>query len=273
MALRMPQGMRLVNWLLGGWSIVVLLFLYLPIVVLIVYSFNASPRGIGFPGVTLEWYRALIQEDELELLVPLRNSLIIAVIVTFVSSLMGTIGAWLLYQYRYRFERSLSTLILTPMIVPEVIMGISFLLLFSNLGVDNGWVRTIIAHITFCFPFVLVAVQARLSGLDPSLMEAAMDLGARPHVAFIKVIVPYLLPAIVSGALMSFTLSMDEVVVTWFTYDDSSQTLPVKLFGIASRRGYRPELNVVSTLLILFTVVMVILTHWIGRATATKPQN
>jgi spermidine/putrescine transport system permease protein len=269
MAFRMPRGMALVNVLLGGWSALVLLFLYLPIFVVIAYSFNESRTGVEFPSLTLKWYRELFLVDRYELLRPLKNSLIIAAIVTAVSSVLGTVGAWLLYQYRYKFDQMLATLILTPMIVPEVIMGVSFLLLFKNLYIEDGFTRTTIAHITFCFPYVLIAVQARLSGLDPSLMEAAMDLGAPPVKAFFKVIVPYLLPAIISGALMSFTLSMDEVVVTWFTYDDDSRTLPVRVFEMA-RLGYRAELNVISALMVFATVILIVVAQWLTLARADR---
>jgi spermidine/putrescine transport system permease protein len=255
---RLPTGMKLVNTLLGGWTALMLLFLYLPILVLIAYSFNRADVGTRWTGFTLHWYRELFEKDDLDLLTPMRNSLIIAAIVTVASTILGTVGAWLMHQYTYRFAPALRVLIYTPMIVPEVIMGISFLIFFKSIGIDNGMTRVILAHITFCFPFVLVAVQARLVGLDPAMQEAAMDLGATPLKAFLLVIVPYLMPAIIAGALMSFTLSMDELVVTWFTYDFNSATLPVRVFELA-RKGPKTDLNVISAIFIFGTILLVVL--------------
>jgi len=252
--------------LTGWWTVVVLLFLYLPILVLIVYSFNASEKDVKFTGLTTKWYVELFRNDTQKLIEPLKNSLIIATITTAVASVLGTSGAWLLHQYKFRLERALGTLLLVPMIVPEVIMGVSFLIFFKNIGLGDGFIRTTIAHITFCFPFVMVAVQARLSGLDPSLMEAAQDLGAPPARAFMKVIVPYLLPAIISGALMSFTLSMDELVVSWFTYDADSRTLPIRVYELA-RRGPKPELNVISAIFVAGTIVLVVVSQMLRRKT------
>jgi spermidine/putrescine transport system permease protein len=166
-----------------------------------------------------------------------------------------------MYRFKYPFHRLLSTLIFVPMIVPEIIMGVSLLIFFATVNrffnlLPLGFVTVIISHVTFCFPFVLIAVQARLAGLDPALEEAAMDLGATPIQAFLKVIVPYLLPAIISGALMSFTLSMDELIVTWFTRSPATTTLPIEIFGRV-RRGLDPSLNAISTLFILTTAAAV----------------
>lgn len=250
--------MKLVNALLGGWTALVLLFLYIPIVVLIVFSFNESDTSTRWSGFTFDTYRKLFADDKHKLLGPTWNSLIIASITTVVATVLGTVGAWLLHQYTYRFRGMLRVLIYTPMIVPEVIMGVSFLVFFKSVGIEHGMTRVTLAHITFCFPFVLVAVQARLAGLDPSLQEAALDLGATPFKAFILVIVPYLLPAIISGALMSFTLSMDEMVVTWFTKDFESVTLPVRVYELA-RKGPLTDLNVISALFVAGTIVLVVL--------------
>jgi spermidine/putrescine transport system permease protein len=143
-------------------------------------------------------------------------------------------------------------------------MGVSLLILFVVMQLELGYWTIIISHVTFCFPFVLVAVQARLSGLDPSLEEAAMDLGATPMRAFLKVIVPYLAPAIVSGALMSFTLSFDELIVTYFTASAGTRTLPLEIFGRV-KKGLDPTLNAISTVFILATVVLVVATELLNR--------
>lgn len=262
--------MPLVNLLCGGWSILVFLFLYVPIVLLIVYSFNASELSIIWGGFSLDWYRKLF--DNGPVIDAVENSLIVAVPTTALSVLLGTVGAWLLFRYKFPGLRALSTLIFVPMVIPEVIMGVSLLILFSVIAepmnawlarftdfeFGRGYLTIIIAHTTFCFPFVLVSVQARLAGVDPNLEEAAMDLGAPPLKAFWLVMVPYLLPAIVSGALMSFTLSMDEVIVTFFVTGPESQTLPIKVFGMA-KKGLDPSLNAISTVFVVVTAAFVLL--------------
>lgn len=266
--------MQLVNLLCAGWSALVFVFLYIPIVLLIVYSFNASELSFIWGGISFEWYRKLW--DNGPLMDSLKNSLIVAVPTTALSVLLGTIGAWLLFRYRFPALKVLSTLIFIPMVIPEVIMGVSLLIFFTVVaGPLNqllatfteeefglGYLTIIIAHTTFCFPFVLVAVQARLAGIDPNLEEAAMDLGAPPLKAFWLVIIPYLLPAIVSGALMSFTLSLDEYIVTLFTTGPESQTLTIKVFGMA-KKGLDPSLNAISAIFVLATAMLVVL----GQAT------
>lgn len=262
--------MALVNLFCGGWTGLVFLFLYAPIILLVVYSFNSSDLVSEWGGFTVDWYRKLW--DNTMLIDSLKNSLIVAVATTILSVILGTIGAWLLYRYKFPAIRSLGTLIFVPMVIPEVIMGVSLLILFTlvrdplnaflinftEFEFDRGYLTMIIAHTTFCFPFVLVAVQARLAGVDPFLEEAAMDLGAPPLKAFWLVMVPYLLPAIVSGALMSFTLSMDEVIVSFFVTGPHSQTLPLKVFGLA-KKGLDPSLNAISAVFILATIAIVLL--------------
>jgi spermidine/putrescine transport system permease protein len=240
-----------VDRILAGWTSLVLAFLYLPIGVLVVYSFNRSRLNIVWEGFTLKWYGALW--DNGPLLAALQNSLIIAAVTTAVSLVIGTAGAWLMYRYRFAGHRMIHALISAPIIMPEIIIGISLLCLFSTLALPLGFTTVIIAHVTFCFPFVLVAVQARLQGLDPALEEAALDLGATPLQAFWHVILPALRPALVAGGLMAFTLSLDEFVVTFFTSSARSATLPLKIYGLA-RVGLNPMLNALSTLLILATL-------------------
>jgi spermidine/putrescine transport system permease protein len=240
---------------LGVWTALVLAFLYLPIALVVIYSFNRSAMNVLWEGFTLQWYGRVWRDGPL--MTALANSLIIASVTTLVSSVLGTTAAWLLYRYRFPAARMVHALVFFPMIVPEIIMGVSLLLLFAVLRIELGFTTVIIAHVTFCFPFVMIAVQARLQGLDPALEEAAMDLGATPLQAFFRVIVPYLLPAIVAGALMAFTLSVDEFVVTYFTYSAASITLPVKIYGLI-KPGLNPSINALSTLLIAVTVVLVI---------------
>ena len=254
--------MKVVTRLLGVWMGFVLLFFYLPIAVLVLFSFNESKLNIVWTGFTLDWYASLWHDTVL--VRALQNSLIVAVFTTLISLVLGTAGAWLLHRYRYRAASLLETLAFLPMIVPEVILGVSLLILFVTIGVQLGYTTIVISHVTFCFPFVMASVQARLAGLDPALEEAALDLGATPVQAFTKVLVPYLMPAIVSGGLMSFTLSLDELIVTYFTASAGTRTLPLEIFGRV-KKGLDPSLNAISTVFIVVTVLALVITEVVRR--------
>jgi spermidine/putrescine transport system permease protein len=278
--MRLPSGMKLVNALCGWWTVLVLVFLYLPIALLIVYSFNKSRLNIEWHGFTLDWYREMLGNEPL--MRTLKNSLVIAFATTGIAVLLGTSGAWLLYRYRYRWKWLWESLLFIPMAIPEVIMGVSFLLLFAAVEPSvNGWLdamlgpvdeaqfgrgflTTIIAHTTFCFPFVLIAVQARLADVDSHLEEAAMDLGATPVRAFWHVMVPYLAPGIISGALMAFTLSMDEVIVTYFVSGPESKTLQLEIYDHV-KRGINPMLNAISAVFIVATAALVVLAEKVRK--------
>ena len=248
----------------------VMVFLYLPIAILVGFSFNTSRLNIRWEGFTLDWYAAVWRDTVL--VRALGNSLYVACITTVISVALGTTSAWLLHRYRYRWARFWQTLAYVPMMVPEVIMGVSLLVFFVTAKIELGFSSIIISHVTFCFPFVMVAVQARLAGLDPALEEAALDLGATPATAFRKVLVPYLMPAIFSGALMSFSLSLDELIVTYFTASAGSRTLPLEIFGRV-KKGLDPTLNAISTVFILFTVFLVVTTELLQRRNAPALQG
>ena len=252
---------------LAIWAFGVLAFLYLPVALLVAYSFNDASLGVRWTGFTLRWYWLLAADDSL--FAALGHSVIIASATTLIATALGTSGAWLLHRYPMpRAGGTLRALILVPMLAPEVLMGVSLLLWFVFLRLPLGYVTVIIAHVTFCFPFVLVAVRARLEGIDPYLEEAALDLGARPWQAFRLVIVPYLRPAIYSGALLAFTLSLDEYIVTVFTNGPASQTLPQKIFGLA-KVGLNPKLNALSTIFLLITGGLVLA----GRLIVGRPSR
>lgn len=252
------SGQRLLKKALGFWTLLGFVFLYLPILVLVAYSFNESRLGAVWTGFSWKWYEHLLSNGPI--LNAARNSLIIATITTAFSVVLGTAGAWLLYRYRYRYARSLQTLVALPMVMPEILMGVSLLIFFSTMQIGLGFTTVIIAHTTFCFPFVLVSVQARLQGLDPALEEAALDLGATPLQAFWLVILPTLRPAILAGGLMAFTLSMDEIIVTVFTSSAASATLPLRVYSMA-KVGLNPMLNAISAVFIFVTTCVVILSN------------
>jgi spermidine/putrescine transport system permease protein len=258
----LPSGPAVQRAFFGGWTLLVFAFLYIPILLLVVYSFNDSRMNLHWAGFTTKWYGLLFENTSL--LRAFHNSLIVAGASTVLAVLIGTSAAWLLHRYRFPAQRTIGLLIFIPLVIPEVLMGVSLLVLFVALGIPLGYTTLIIAHTTFCFPFVLIAVQARLQGLDPSIEEAALDLGATPLQAFRLVIIPYLMPAIIAGALMSFTLSFDEYIVTLFTSSAASQTLPLKVYGMV-RVGLNPQLNALSTLFITATILLVITAQFFLR--------
>lgn len=257
-----PSGLTLLNWFLRSWTAVVFFFLYAPIVVLVVFSFNSSRLNIVWESFTLQWYQRLI--DNTPLIRAAKNSLLIASASTLLSVVIGTAGAWLLHRYRFRFSQAIQTLVAIPMVMPEILLGISLLILFVTMNLNLGFATVVIGHVTFSFPFVLVAVQARLQGLDPSLEEAALDLGATPLKAFWLVIVPTLRPAIIAGGLMAFTLSLDELIVTFFVGSAEAKTLPIEVYGLA-RKGLNPMLNALSAIFILATVAFVIFSEYLKK--------
>ncbi len=260
---RKLHGPVLQRWLFGAWTGLVFAFLYIPILLLVVFSFNSSKLNIQWEGFSFKWYGALLENKTL--ITAFQNSLIVASVTTVLATLLGTIGAWMLYRYRFPFQRTIGLLIFVPMVIPEVLMGVSLLTEFVHLlKMPLGYTTLIIAHTTFCFPFVLVGVQARLHGLDPALEEAALDLGATPVQAFWLVVVPYLMPAIVSGALMSFTLSLDEYIVSVFTTGAQSQTLPLKVYGMA-KVGLNPQLNALSAIFVVATIILVLFSQILTR--------
>lgn len=253
---------RKIQIFLRTWTALVLAFFYIPILVLVIYSFNASTQAVVWRGFTFAAYAKIWHDTQL--LDASINSLIIASITTVISVILGTGAAWLLYRYRFPWLRTINVLLAIPLIIPEVVMGVSLLALFIVMHMQIGYTTVIIAHVTFCFPFVMVGVRARLDGLDPALEEAAMDLGATPLEAFMRVIVPYLMPAIISGALLAFALSMDEFIVTSFTASPDAYTLPMRIYGRA-KRGLDPSLNAISSLFIVFTTLLVLLAEGLRK--------
>jgi spermidine/putrescine transport system permease protein len=261
--------MRRTRLVLAVWTALVLLFLYLPLAILIAFSFNRSRLNIRWAGFTLEWYAALTRDAPL--LHALANSTLIAAATTALAVALGTSGAWLLHRYRYPGARLIVALIAIPVISPEVILGVSLLMLFVSIHLELGYWTVIIAHVTFSFPFVLIAVEARLARLDPSLEEAALDLGATPARAFARVVLPALAPAVLAGALMAATLSLDELIVTYFTASAGSRTLPLEIFG-RIKRGLDPSLNAISTLFVVAAVIAAFAAKRLARdARATAP--
>jgi spermidine/putrescine transport system permease protein len=228
----------------------ILAFLYLPILVLVVNSFNASRFGAGWGGFSLVWYQRLMSHGEIWH--ALQNTLLIAVGATLVSSVIGTTAGFALHRYRSRLQRMHYSLIYTPLVIPEILMGMSLLLFFVALGVDLGLFTIFLSHVTFCISYVAMVVLARLQDFDFSVIEAAQDLGADWWVTARRVLLPMLAPGIGAGALLAFTLSMDDFVVTFFVAGPGSTTLPIRIYSMI-KHGAPPLINALSTVLLLVT--------------------
>lgn len=241
----------------------VLAFFYLPILVLVANSFNPARFSSRWQGFSLVWYRRLFESPEIWQ--ALRNTLVIAVTVTTVSVVLGTAAAYALHRYAAsRLQRVHYTLIYQPLVVPEVLMGISLLMAFVAAGVPLGLVTIILAHITFCTSFVAMTVLGRLQDFDFTIVEAARDLGASPWQSARKVLLPALMPGIVAGGLLAFTLSIDDFVITFFVAGPGSTTLPLRIYSMI-KFGAPPMINALSTLLLAVTVAAVLASRRLAR--------
>lgn len=230
------------------------MFLYLPVVIVFIYSFNTSEMNILFEGFTTKWYASML--DNRVLMEAFRNSLIVCFVSTFVSTVIGTLGALAIHRFKFPGKQFLENMLYIPVVIPEVVLGISLLSVYTAASIPLSLNTIIYAHITFCIPFVLITVKARLAGLDNGLEEAAMDLGANPFTAFYRVTLPLLTPGIASGALLSITLSLDDVIVSFFTSGPDSQTLPLLIYGMV-RTGVTPEVNALCTIIMLVTMLII----------------
>ncbi|HSF43022.1 MAG TPA: ABC transporter permease [Thermoanaerobaculia bacterium] len=244
--------------LLAAHTVLVYLFLYVPIVVLVVFSFNAARQTAMWGGFTLDWYEKLLGNDVL--LRSVRNSLLVAGCTTAVATVLGTLAALALGRYDFRGKRGTRALLYLPVIIPEVVLGAALLTFFGTVEMRLSLGTVVIAHVVFSVSYVAIVVRARLSGLDPSLEEAARDLGAGPFETFRRVTLPLILPGIVASALLVFTLSIDDYVVTSFVAGVGATTLPLHIYSML-KVGVTPEVNAVSTLLLAVTVVLIVLAH------------
>lgn len=249
---------RLSFWI----TFAVLIFFYLPILMLIITSFNESRFGSVWRGFSLKWYYQLFSEESLWK--ALTNSLIIGIGATVVSSILGTLAALSLHRYRSMLQKAHYGLIYTPLVVPDILMGISLLLFFVSIQLQLGLFTIFIAHTTFCLSYVTFVILARLQTLDPAVIEAAQDLGASYWQIFWRIKLPQLFPAILSGALLAFTLSIDDFVITFFVAGPGSSTLPIYIYSLM-KFGSTPIINALSTVLIIVTFGIVWMVQTITR--------
>ncbi len=235
-------------FLFGG--IFSFLFLYIPLIVLILYSFNNSKINVGWVGFTLKWYKVLFADKEI--IHAGVNSLLIAFTSSSISVVLGTLGGVALHRYKIPL---LSALVMVPVAAPELLVGVSLLLFFLMINFTLGYASIILAHTAFSISFVAIAVKSRMFGMDDSIIDAARDLGASPFKAFWLILIPTILPGIIAGGLMAFTLSVDDFVITFFTAGVGSTTLPLAIYSML-KMGVTPEVNAASTIIILFTLCL-----------------
>ena len=240
----------------------VLMFLYVPIFVLIVFSFNETKSRSVFSGFTLDWYAKLFRNEVI--ISSLMNTIIIAVIASIAATLLGTLAAIGINSMRKVPKAIVMNITNMPIVNPEIVTGVSLMLLFvffaARMNLEFGFVTLVIAHITFDVPYVILNVMPKFRQMDPNLFEAAQDLGCSPFTALRKVILPEIMPGVVSGFLMSFTFSLDDFVISYFTGGSTSQTLPITIYSM-TRRKISPEINALSTLIFVVVVIVLMVKH------------
>lgn len=241
------------KWIKNLTIVLTFIFLYAPIIILVVYSFNQSKMNVVFTGFTFKWYKTLMHNTDL--LEAFRNTLIIAGVSTVTSTIIGTISALGLYKYNFPMKKLVNGLIYIPIVIPEIVLGISLLSVYTIANLQLGMPSLIISHIAFSIPFVITSVRSTLNLLPKEYEEAAYDLGANKFNVFTKVTLPLIMPGVISGATLALTLSMDDVVISYFTAGPGSNTLPLQIYSII-KTGITPDVNALSTIMLVATIIV-----------------
>ncbi|MBS9828106.1 spermidine/putrescine ABC transporter permease PotC [Vibrio alginolyticus] len=237
-------------------------FLYLPIIVLIVNSFNANKFGMKWGGFTTKWYETLVNNDSL--MQAAWHSLNVAVFSATAATIIGSLTAVALFRYSFKGKGVVNGMLFVVMMSPDIVMAISLLALFLVLGAQLGFFTLLIAHITFCLPFVVVTVYSRLNGFDVKMLEAAKDLGASEWVILKQIILPLAKPAVAAGWLLSFTLSLDDVIISSFVTGPTYEILPLKIYSMV-KVGISPEVNALATVMLIVSLVLVVISQLLAR--------
>ena len=233
-------------------AVAVFTFIYIPIAMMVLFSFNDQRTNYYWNGFTLEWYKYLFTQSDLwgYLVV----SLIVAVASVILSLAVGVLGAMGLMRFEFRLKKLISNSLYIPIVIPEVVLGISLMMLFEIAHFPLGYWSMILAHTTFCIPFVVIIMRGRMAGMDMSVEEASMDLGANRITTFFKITLPMLVPGILSSAFMSFTLSIDDVIITNFVTGPYATTLPIKILSMV-KVGLKPEVNAMTTVMVVVLIL------------------
>ena len=243
-------------------TIIVLIFFWLPIIILMFNSFNASRFGSVWGGFSLKWYERLFSDSNIWRSV--QNTLIVTLVSTAFSLVLGSLAGFALHRYRSKLQKIHMVLVWVPLIIPDILMGMSLLLFFISIKVPLGLFTIILGHITFCISYVAVTILARLQDFDYTIVEAARDLGARGWTLFRKIYVPLLAPGLLAGAMLSITLSLDDFIITFFTAGPGSSTLPLQIYSMI-KFGTPPVINALSTLFLMITFLIVLTYQKISR--------
>ncbi|MEG2860121.1 MAG: ABC transporter permease [Clostridia bacterium] len=254
---------RVARALPGFYLFLVLFFIYLPVLIVVAFSFNQQPKGLMWTGFTTEWYGKLFANRQI--MESFGNSLVVAGWSCLISALVGTLGAVGLSRAKLRTTALLEGLATLPIMIPEIVMGLALMTTFAALAIPRGMLTLVLAHSAFCIPYILLIVRARLSGLDPSYEEAARDLGAGPKRAFLTVIVPLIAPAIASGVLLAFAMSLDDVVISYYVAGAQSPTFPVYVYS-KLKTNVPPSINAMATITLGVTFLAVALSRGLKGA-------
>jgi spermidine/putrescine transport system permease protein len=259
---------KLRGWALGAWSALALLYLFIPIFIVVLFSFNDNKGRFNFTwqGFTLDHWKDPFANPDLA--VALKNSILIAVIATAIATALGTFMAMSLVRYRFRGRSTVDFYVFLPLATPEVVLGAALLALFLQAGTNTGFATIVIAHVMFTISYVVVTVKARLEGMDRHIEEAAMDLGATEWATFRKITLPMIAPGVAAAALLAAAISIDDFVITVFNAGQT-QTFPLFIFG-ATRQGVPPEVNVLATCLLVIILVLMVLTVMVQRRLARR---
>ena len=241
---------------------VVYAYLYIPIIILVTNSFNEDRYGLSWKGFSWNWYERLFNNDTL--IQAAFHSVTIAFFAATLATIVGGLTAIALYRYRFRGKQAVSGMLFIVMMSPDIVMAVSLLALFMVVGISLGFWSLLLAHVTFCLPYVTVTIFSRLNGFDARMLEAAKDLGASEVTILSKIILPLALPAVVSGWLLSFTISLDDVVVSSFVSGVSYEILPLRIFSLV-KTGVTPEVNALATIMIVLSLGLVILSQLVTR--------
>jgi len=241
---------------------VVYAYLYIPIIILVTNSFNEDRYGLSWKGFSWNWYERLFNNDTL--IQAAFHSVTIAFFATTLATIVGGLTAIALYRYRFRGKQAVSGMLFIVMMSPDIVMAVSLLALFMVVGISLGFWSLLLAHVTFCLPYVTVTIFSRLNGFDARMLEAAKDLGASEVTILRRIILPLALPAVVSGWLLSFTISLDDVVVSSFVSGVSYEILPLRIFSLV-KTGVTPEVNALATIMIVLSLGLVILSQLVTR--------
>lgn len=238
---------------------VMLLLMYLPIIVVVLYSFNANTSRYPneFTGFSLQFYRALFQDTK-GLLAALKSSLILAGLSCGIAMVIGTLGAVGMARRKFRMQGMLENMSVLPIMVPEIILGMAFLAVFTAVGLKFGMLTLVLAHVTFCTPYIFIIVKGRLTGMDPSLAEASRDLGASPMRTFLEITLPLIMPAVLSGVTLAFAMSMDDFVISFFVTGATTTTLPLRIYS-SVKTGVSLQVNALCTLMLAVVALIMAL--------------